>query len=271
MHLSILSLSPVPSFLPSVEDVLYHEGKVDLCVCVCGGWGGCWGCGSFRWGRAGRMGFPCVWVCVCFYPCLELICHCSVCATTPSLICWFPVFSILCVLFCSEARHTPWIGSVVYVFILISIFFNAFGNSQSSNSSLVSPTFRFWLTHALDAIDSVFLTNLVWLSGWHVALSTISNQPWRCSEPAGCEGLRFLTKAYVSLWRVCVYFNTSPLERVWRCSASGNNHPRWLETIPTNIRACLSPPFYLFSVRFDSFEGRLTMSPRMVTNILWPN
>lgn len=220
------------------------------------------------------MGSPCVWVCVCFYLCLELICHCSVCATTPSLICWFPVFSILCVLFCSEARHTPWIGSVLYVFILISInnvFFNTFGNSQSSNSRLVSPTFGFWLTHALDAIDSIFLTNLVWLSGWHVALSTISHQP--CFEPAGCVRVwDSWPRSYVSPWRLCeVYFNASPLEHVWRCSADGNNHPRWLETIPTSIWACLIPPFYLFSVPFDSFEGRFTMSPHICTNILWPN
>lgn len=143
------------------------------------------------------------------------------CATTPSLLCWFPVLSILCVLFCSEARHTPWVGSVLYVFILISknnVFFNALGNSQSSNCSLVSPTFRFWLTHGLDAIDSIFLTNLVWLSGWHVALSTILNQPWRCSEPAGCVRVwDSWPRPYVSLRRVCeVYFNTSPLEHVWR-------------------------------------------------------
>lgn len=31
------SLSPVLPFPPSVEDVLYHEGKVDLCVRVWGG------------------------------------------------------------------------------------------------------------------------------------------------------------------------------------------------------------------------------------------
>lgn len=152
------------------------------------------------------MGFPCVWVCVCFYPCLELICHCSVCATTPSLIRWFPVFSILCVLFCSEARHTPWIGSVLYVFILNihkQRFLQCFW--KFPNSVLVSPTFRFWLTHRLDAIDSIFLTNLVWLSGWHVALSTISNQPRCCSEPAGCA----------SVWDSWPRPVCQPVARVW--------------------------------------------------------
>lgn len=41
MHISIF-FSPFLSFLPSVEDVLYHEGKVDLCVY---GGGGVQGCG----------------------------------------------------------------------------------------------------------------------------------------------------------------------------------------------------------------------------------
>lgn len=69
MHISLF-FSPFLSFLPSVEDVLYHEGKVDLCV-----YGGCKDV-VFSWGRGG-MGLPlCVCVCVVFFflnLCLELV------------------------------------------------------------------------------------------------------------------------------------------------------------------------------------------------------
>jgi len=66
------------SILPSVEDVLYHEGKVrSHCFYLCGARG--WGWDAFG------MGFACVCVCVCVCPSVELACHCSVCFTPLSL------------------------------------------------------------------------------------------------------------------------------------------------------------------------------------------
>ncbi len=72
-----MHISPFSLFLPSVEDVLYHEGRLDLTVSVCV-------CVWFFWGWGGT-GLP---LCVC-----ELACH-LLCKPLSSLvvICWFPVF-----------------------------------------------------------------------------------------------------------------------------------------------------------------------------------
>lgn len=78
--------SPFFSFsvLPSLEDVLYHEGKVrcvyvSVCVLV-----------VQNVGRGGGMGVACMRVCAR----VELTCHCSVCFTHSLSFssCWFPVF-----------------------------------------------------------------------------------------------------------------------------------------------------------------------------------
>lgn len=158
--------------------------------------GECKGCGFSGGGGVG-------WVCVCV--CIAL---CSVCATTQLLICLFPVFSVLCVLFCSETCHTPWIGSVLYAFFpssMKSVFFQLFWKFPTLTRSLVSPTFRFWLTRAPAATDSIVLTNLVWVSGWHVTLSPRANLPHRLSEPAAFAILdRYIRMSECSFFGTCV-------------------------------------------------------------------
>lgn len=174
MHISIF-FSPFLSFLPSVEDVLYHEGKVDLCVCVSGG------CKDvvFRWGRDG-MGLP---LCVClfffftvFFFCLEQKWHYPACTTTPSLICWFPVFSqSLCVLLCSKPCYTQ--------VTPLKKKSNDFWNSQNPQSSVISPTFGLDWSHT--CCDWFHLSDKHGVSVLRVALSTTSNERWRLSVPAG--------------------------------------------------------------------------------------
>lgn len=63
MHICIFFLFSFLSFLPSVEDVLYHEGKVVLCV-----YGGCKDV-VFRWGWGGWDGVASAYVRVCFFFC----------------------------------------------------------------------------------------------------------------------------------------------------------------------------------------------------------
>lgn len=92
---------------------------------------------------------------------------------------------------------------------------------------------------------------------------------WACWM---CERLRFLTKARMWACGACVKFILTRLH--WNtCDGVQRTettiHDDWM--IPTSIWARLSPPFYLFSVRFDSFEGCFTTSPHICTNILWPN
>lgn len=147
----------------------------------------------------GGVGWVCL--CVCVYTPVLCVCHYS------SV---YFLFSPSCVCFSAARRVTHHGLDQFYMFFSLIhekclLFFQLFWKFPTLTRSLVSPTFRFWLTHAPAATDSIFLTNLVWVSGWHVTLSPHANLPRRLSEPAAFVILdRYIRMSECSFFGTCV-------------------------------------------------------------------